>query len=44
MAERVLMQLEKQSQREDPMSQSQELEDKGTMHSCIGYVLCNGSE
>lgn len=39
---RVWIQLQRQSQREDPMSQASELEAKGTVHSCIGRVLCKG--
>lgn len=38
------MQLERHRQREDPMSQASELEAKGTMHSCVGRVLCKGDE
>lgn len=42
MAGRAWVQLERQSQREGPISQAEGLEAKQTMHSCIGCVLCKG--
>lgn len=44
MAGRALIQLERQSQKEGALSQAAELEAKGTMHNCIGRVLCTGDE